>query len=246
VDFVAFTGEENGLVGSRAYVAALGDANAARASVCCVVNLDTVGRKGDKPLLVLDGNSASEWVHIFRGVGFTTGVKTELAKEGGGASDQQAFLEVGVPAVQLFSGPNPDYHRATDTADKVEGASLVDTAVVAREAIAYLADRADPLTPAGAQGPSSSSGPRKASLGTVPDMTFGGPGVRVDDVVAGSPAAALGLKKGDVLVRVDGTAVADLRGYSEILKAHKPGDKVKLVVVREGKELSFDTTLAER
>ncbi|HEY4221048.1 MAG TPA: M20/M25/M40 family metallo-hydrolase, partial [Myxococcota bacterium] len=113
IDVALFTGEEQGLKGSRAYVKSLGAD--AKAVVFADVNLDVVGRRGDKPLLVLDGDSASEWVHIFRGVGFTTGVPVELGKQGGGASDQQAFLEAGVPGVQLFSGANTDYHRPTDT-----------------------------------------------------------------------------------------------------------------------------------
>lgn len=241
VVFVAFSGEEDGLKGSRSFVKAM------TTKAHSMVNLDVVGRKaaGGK-LLVLDGNSASEWVHIVRGVGFTTGVNAELAKEGGGASDQQAFLEAGVPAIQLFSGPNVDYHKPTDTADKVDGASLVDAAVMTREIAAYLADRKEPLSASGASPGTGATGGRRVSLGTVPDMTFTGPGVRVDDVVAGSPAAAAGLVKGDVLVRFDGAAVSDLRGYSDLLKTKKPGDKVKLVIVRAGKEMNVEATLMER
>jgi aminopeptidase N len=241
VMFVAFSGEEDGLQGSRSFVKSM--TNKAHS----MVNLDVVGRRapGGK-MLVLDGASASEWVHIVRGVGFTTGVAAELAKEGGGASDQQAFIEAGVPAIQLFSGPNADYHKATDTADKVDGASLVDAAVMTREIAAYLADRKEPLSAAGGAPGSGATGGRRVSLGTVPDMTFTGPGVKVDDVVAGSPAASAGLMKGDVLVKFDGAAVNDLRGYSELLKTKKPGDKVKVVVVRGGKEVALEATLVER
>ncbi len=258
VELAAFTGEEVGLTGSRAWVK---DEVAAGRRPFAMVNMDTVGRRGDKPLLVLDGDSASEWVHIFMGVGFTTGVATQLAPQGGGASDQKAFLDAGVPAVQLFSGPNTDYHRPSDTPDKVEGNSLVDTAVVAREAVAYLADRTDPLHLSGAVaaaakagaaggatagGAATPGGVRKASLGTVPDMTFAGPGVRVDGVVPGSPAEQLGLKKGDVLVRFDDKPVTDLRSYSDLLKAHAPGDKVAVVVERQGRKRKLVVTLAAR
>ncbi|MCC7073103.1 MAG: M20/M25/M40 family metallo-hydrolase [Deltaproteobacteria bacterium] len=241
VRLIVFTGEESGLLGSRAWVRAQGEL---RTKVFAMVNLDTVGRKGERPLLVLDGQSASEWVHVARGVGFTTGIKVELAREGGGASDQQAFLEAGVPAVQLFAGTHPDYHRAGDTADKVEEPSLVDAAVVAREMVAYLADRKEPLSFGSAS--AGATGGRRAALGTVPDMGFAGPGVKVDDVVAGSPAAAAGITKGDVLVRFDGAELTDLRRYSELLKQKKPGDKARVVVRRDGKELSFDLVLGER
>ena len=241
VRFLVFTAEETGLQGSRAWVKAQGDL---RSKVFAMLNLDTVGRKGERPLLMLDGQSSSAWPYVARGVGFTTGVALELGKEGGGASDQQAFLEAGVPAVQLFSGPHPDYHRAGDSADKVEPASLVDAAVAAREIVAYLAARKEPL-PFGTASVGATGG-RRAALGTVPDMAFGGPGVLISDVTAGSPAAVVGVRKGDVLVRFDGAPIADLRAYSDALKKKNPGDKAAVVVRRDGKELSFDVVLGER
>ncbi|MDP2342987.1 MAG: M20/M25/M40 family metallo-hydrolase [Deltaproteobacteria bacterium] len=242
VDVVLFDAEESGRLGSLSYVA-----HEPPGSIYAMVNLDTVGRLADKkPLLVLDGDSASEWVHVARGVGFTTGINIELAPQGGGASDQQSFIEKGIPAIQLFSGPNADYHQPTDTADKVTSSSLVKAAVVAREIVAYLRDRKEPLSVKGASSSSAGVGERKASLGSVPDMSFAGPGVRFDDVVKGSPAELAGLQKGDVLVRFDGAPVSDLKSYSDLLKTKKPGDKVKIVVQRNGKDVAVDVVLAAR
>ena len=242
VDVVFFDAEESGRLGSLSYLA-----RAPKGSIHSMVNLDTVGRLQDqKPLLVLDGDSATEWVHIARGVGFTTGIAVELAPQGGGASDQQSFREQGIPAIQLFSGPNADYHQPTDTADKVSSSSLVKAAVVTREIVAYLRDRKEPLTAKGAAPASTPTSERRASLGSVPDMRFKGPGVRFDDVVTGSPAERAGLKTGDVLVRFDGGAVTDLRSYSELLKPKKPGDTVKVVVLRDGKEVAVDVVLGAR
>ncbi len=246
VDVVFFDAEEAGRLGSISYVA-----NSPTGSIHSMVNLDVVGRLADqKPLLILDGASASEWVHVARGVGFTTGVAVELAPQGGGASDQQSFIDKGIPAIQLFSGPNADYHQASDTAEKVSPSSLVKAAVVAREIVMYLRDRPEPLSFAGAgsggAGAGASGAARKASLGSVPDMSFAGPGVRFDDVVAGSGAAAAGLVKGDVLVRFDNAAVTDLKGYSALLKQRQPGDRVKVVVLRAGKEVAVDVVLGAR
>jgi hypothetical protein len=259
VDIVFFDGEEQGRLGSRAFVAAQGPG-----ALFAMVNLDTVGRLGGRKLLVLDGDSAREWVHAVRGVGFTTGVMAELAPQGGGASDQQSFLDVGVPAVQLFSGPHPDYHRPTDVAALLEPTALVQTAVVARELVGWLRDRREPLTwarggpaaagSAGGQtastttgaGSAAPAGERRASLGSVPDMTFAGPGVRFADVVAGSPAAAAGLRAGDVLVRFGDEDVADLRGYSDALKRRAPGDRVVVTVRRGDKDVRVEVTLSAR
>jgi hypothetical protein len=242
LDVVFFDAEESERLGSISYVANVGSS-----SIHSMVNLDVVGRlPAGKPLLVLDGASASEWVHIARGVGFTTGVAVELAPQGGGASDQQSFIEKGVPAIHLFSGPNLDYHAVTDTADKVTPASLVTAAVVAREMVSYLRDRKEPLTGANVTSTATAATTRRASLGSVPDMTFAGPGVRFDSVVADSAAAKAGLRKGDVLVRFDGQAVADLKSYSDLLKTKSPGDTVKVVVARDGGEVTVDVVLGAR
>ena len=129
---------------------------------------------------------------------------------------------------------------------------LARRAKLAREIVAYLADRKEPLSVTATAGGSAAGaaaaggGPRRASLGTVPDMAFAGPGVRIDDVVAGSPAAAAGLRKGDVLLRFDGAVVADLRGYSDLLKSKKPGDRASIAILRDGKELARNVTLVER
>ena len=239
VDVVFFDAEESGRLGSISYLAGL-----PAGSVFAMVNLDTVGRLPDgKPLLLLDGDSASEWVHVARGVAFTTGIALELAPQGGGASDQKSFIDKGIPALHIFAGPNVDYHQPSDTAEKVSSSSLVKTAVVAREIVAFLASRLEPLSFQGTSPSTVGSGERKASLGSVPDMSFGGVGVRFEDIVKGSAAAAAGLQKGDVLVRFDGVPVVDLRSYSDLLKSKKAGDRVPVVVRRGDNGAAVDVAV---
>jgi membrane-associated protease RseP (regulator of RpoE activity) len=213
-----------------------------------MVNLDTVGRLGKNKLLVLGAGSAKEWPHIFQGAGFVTGVDIELVSEDLDSSDQKSFEEAGVPAVQLFSGPNLDYHRSTDTADKIDADGLVKVASVAREAVEYLSARDGPLTGASinAGTGSPSKGPRKASLGTVPDFAYQGKGLRLSGVVPGSPAEAAGMREGDIIVRVNSAPVAGLRDFSDILKSLSPGDKVSVTFVRDGKESTVQSQVTER
>lgn len=244
--FAAFTGEEAGKRGSKYYVAHE-KTYPARNSIG-MVNLDTVGRLGKNKLLVLGAGSAKEWPHIFQGAGFVTGVDIELVSEDLDSSDQKSFEEAGVPAVQLFSGPNLDYHRSTDTADKIDADGLVKVASVAREAVEYLSARDGPLTGASinAGTGSPSKGPRKASLGTVPDFAYQGKGLRLSGVVPGSPAEAAGMREGDIIVRVNSAPVAGLRDFSDILKSLSPGDKVSVTFVRDGKESTVQSQVTER
>ncbi len=249
--FVAFSGEEWGLRGSRHYVRAMKRWPVSRA--LAMVNLDSVGRLGTRNLTVLGTGSAAEWIHIVMGVGFTTGVEAKPVADDFGSSDQKSFLDAGVPAVQVFAGPHPDYHRSTDTADKVDAAGLVKAAVFLRETLVYLSQRDRPLTSRlrkKASTPGAAPvrrGPgRKVSLGTMPDFTYRGSGVRVASVMPDSPAKKAGLEDGDVLLAVDGKKTSNLRAYAVILRSYKPGDTVEVRVKRGGRELTFKVTLKAR
>jgi aminopeptidase N len=245
--FIAVTGEEAGRRGSKHYLA---DARQYPADKCVgMINLDTVGRLGKRKLLVLGAGSAREWVHIFRGAGFVTGVEVETVSEELDSSDQKSFQEAGVPAVQLFSGPHLDYHRSTDTADKIDADGLVKVASVAKEAVEYLAERKEPLTSATQRPKDAGSGPkgeRKVSLGTIPDFAYNDKGFRLSGVVPGSPAEEAGLKEGDVIVQLNNSVVGSLKDFSNVLKTLKPGDKASVTYLRDGREMKAEVVVRER
>jgi hypothetical protein len=248
--FVAFTGEEAGLIGSRYFV---GQAKKYfSGAIMANVNLDTDGSLFDKKLLVLNGNTAKEWKFVFMGTDYTTGVKSEVVQLELDASDQAAFIEKGIPAVQLFTGASENYHRPSDTFDKIDGKGLVKVAAVAKEVMEYLADRdvpfeftgkaASAVTPT-ADKPKTE---RRASTGSVPDFAFTGEGVKVASVIPGSVGEKAGLLAGDVINSVDGTPVKKLADYSDALKKFQPGDTIKLGILREGKAKVISITLGER
>ncbi len=245
--FVAFSGEEEGKLGSRCYVR--NETRFPAAKTIGMVNLDTVGRLDRRKLLVLGGNSAKDWVHIFRGAGFVTGVDINLVSEDLDSSDQVSFQEAGIPAVQLFSGPHLDYHRPSDTPDKIDYAGLVKVASVAKEVVEYLSGREEPLSKLTKQGGETPAGPkteRTVSLGTIPDFAYQGTGVRLSGVAPGSPAETAGLKEGDIITAVNGSAVAGLRQFSDSLKALKPGDRVSITFARDDRESTVQTEVQGR
>ncbi len=247
VVFVAFTGEEADKLGSRYYVRNAGSHPVEK--VMGMVNLDTVGRLGDQPLLVLGAASAREWKHIFRGAGYVAGVSIKPVADDFGSSDQTSFLEHGVPAVQLFSGPNPDYHRPSDTAEKIDVEGMLGVAAVVKEALEYLASRPEALQTRAAVGNSADSAAqshRRVLLGAVPDFAFTGPGVRLADVTVDSPAQSAGLQTGDVIVRLDDRPIANLKTFSQALKTFDTGDRVTVVFLRSGREHIVTTTLVAR
>ncbi|MCB1800799.1 MAG: M20/M25/M40 family metallo-hydrolase [Gammaproteobacteria bacterium] len=234
VVFVAFSGEEAGRLGSKHYAAHAGSHPVARS--IGMLNLDTVGRLSGRALMVLGGESATEWPHIFRGIGFVTGVSTAMVAEPLDASDQVSFHEAGVPAVQLFSGAHADYHRPTDTADRIDADGLIAVAEVSRQVIEYLASRPEPLTSqlSSAAQAAGKSAARTVSLGSIPDFTYQGPGYRLDGVVDGSPAQQAGLAGGDIILMIDDRKVSGIRDVSAILKGSRPGQQLLIEFERAG------------
>ena len=248
VVFVAFSGEETGRLGSIHYVQ-----NAAAypaGKIIAMLNLDTVGRLGDNPVTVFGAGSAEEWVHIFRGASHVTGVGVKPVDDDFGSSDQSSFIAAGVPAVQLFGSLHADIHRPGDTLDKIDVSGLVKVTQLLNEAALYLAGRPQPLSSKLAGAPQAEQaavpGKRRVSLGTVPDFGFSGPGVRLEDVRADSPAALAGLQSGDVIIGVNEGAVDDMRDYAAALKRLRPGDQIRVRIIRAGAEQTVTARVVER
>jgi hypothetical protein len=246
--FIAFTGEETGKLGSRHYVQHTDTYPAD--SIIAMLNLDTVGRLGNRPLTLFGTGTADEWAHIFRGASYLTGVPVKTVADDFGSSDQTAFIESGIPAVQFFSGSHEDFHRPGDTPEKLDHDGLARVARVLNEAVRYLGERPEPLhsTLGSAQSsvPASRSGSRRVSFGTVPDFTYSGAGVRLDEVRAGTPAQGAGLRTGDIIIAVNETPVDGMRTYSEVLKQLDPGDEIRVRFLRDGVEKTLITHVIER
>ncbi|MBE9484668.1 MAG: M20/M25/M40 family metallo-hydrolase, partial [Bacteroidetes bacterium] len=247
--FLACTAEEAGLVGSRYFVAHSKDYF--KGEIFANINLDTDGSLFDKKLLVLNANTAKEWKFIFMGTDYTTGVKSEVIDKDLDASDQFAFIEKGIPAVQLFTGGTENYHRPTDTYEKIDGKGLVKVAIVSKEVLVYLADREDPMNftgkaPGITKAPEKSKTNRRVSTGSIPDFAYQGKGVKISSVISGSAGEKAGLQAGDIIIELDGVKTDDLKSYSDLLKKYQPDDVVQLKILREDKEETISLKLGER
>ena len=256
VIFAAFAGEEAGLLGARHYVQMAKSPGTpfALAGHIANLNIDTVGRLQDGKVMIFGTGSAREMPFIFLGAGAVTGVPVQSVAQEINASDHTAFVEAGVPAVQLFASVANDYHRPTDTADKIDYTGMGKVAAVLKEAADYLSARAEPMNYTGSATAAQPRAPatagtaptRRVATGIVPDMAFQGEGVRVGSVASGSGAANAGLREGDRLLVLGGVKTANLRALAEALANRTPGETVEVEFARDAETLRRTLRLGER
>jgi len=256
VAFVAFSGEELGLLGSAHFVKAAPAACPIEA-MQLMVNLDMVGRPRNGRLYVEGAESAEGGrARVERAAAGPPRIPLQLAfgGDGYGPSDHTSFYAKGVPVVFFFTGAHTDYHRPSDTADKIDADGLAAVARLAyRTATAaagaperYVVVRTPP-PPGANRAPGERAAGYGAYLGSIPDFEERKePGVLVSAVRGGSPADQAGMKGGDVIVRVGETRIANLQDLTYALRAHRAGDVVEVVWTRGGESLRAQVTLGER
>ena len=248
VVFVAFSGEELGLLGSSYYVK---HPSVAIDRTVAMVNLDMVGRLRNNRLIVYGTATAKEFPALLDSLDRRAGFDLKARGDGYGPSDQSSFYAVRRPVLHFFTDLHEDYHRSTDDWPKINADGLRRVAALAIQTVAALADRRTPLTfvdvpiTAHAGGPVLTPG-YGAYLGTVPDMSGTPGGVRLTAVRAGSPAEQAGLRGDDIITRIGDMDVPDLQAMTDALRAHKPGDVVNIVVRRGDSTATVRATLGRR
>lgn len=245
--FVAFSGEELGLLGSRHYV---NQPSMPLSSTVAMLNLDMVGRLRNNQVTVFGTRSAEELSVIVSQEARNLGLG--IAESNGvGRSDHTSFYNKKIPALHFFTGTHPDYHRPTDTWEMLNIDGIEKVAALVSATVQRIALRSEPLhftsLPARPPADEGSSGRGYgAYLGSIPDFSGNNEGVRLEGVAAGSPAALAGLREGDVIVRFAGDKVQDLEDLAALLRGKKPGDEVEIVVVRSGNPVTVKAILRAR
>lgn len=228
--FIAFSGEEEGLLGSNYYAK---HPTIDTATMAYMINMDMVGRLDTvKQSFAISGTGTSpQWEPTLKNINSPLRVKFDAG--GTGASDHTSFYYINIPALHFFTGTHYDYHKPSDDADKInyEGAAQVITYIY--ELVGAL-DKTErlPFTPTAQD--SSAKVSFKVTLGIMPDYLFDGKGVKVDGTTLGKPAATAGIKRGDIIIKLGDIEVADMKAYMKGLQQFKKGDQTTVVIIREG------------
>ncbi|MGH7774589.1 MAG: M28 family peptidase [Candidatus Binatia bacterium] len=244
--FVAFTGEELGLYGSRHYVT---HPSFPIQSTKAMINLDMVGRLRENQLTVFGTGTAKEFDNWMTEAGKKLGIEIKPSARGVGRSDHTSFYNKNIPVLHFFTGTHNDYHRPTDDWEKlnIEGMSRVSDLVLGT--VERIASAKEPLTFVRLPSTPARSEAREgygAFLGTIPDFGEVEQGVRLAGIQGGSPAEVAGLQEGDIIIQLAEIKVQNLEDLTFALRSKKPGERVEIVVLRQGKPLTLQAVLGSR
>ncbi|HTH30697.1 MAG TPA: M20/M25/M40 family metallo-hydrolase, partial [Lacibacter sp.] len=235
--FIAFSGEELGLYGSKYFT---DHPTVALNTVNYMINMDMVGRFNDTAKTITVGGigTSPTWSTLINEKKPAFSIKIDSS--GTGPSDHTSFYRKDIPVLFFFTGLHTDYHKPSDDFDKInyKGQLLIVkyiTRLVARSSkepkLAFTKTREQQTT---------TSARFTVSMGIMPDYTFSGNGVKVDGVSEGRAAQKAGLKAGDVVTKLGEFNVSSVEAYMQALSKFKKGDATKVKVKRGNDELEFD------
>lgn len=240
--FAAFAGEEEGLLGSNTLVQHL---PVPKDKVVAMINLDMIGRPKAGPALTIGGyGTAAEWPALLEKLNANHHLKLATNKSGFGASDHSSFYGIDIPVLFLFTGAHEDYHRPSDTADRLNYRGMAEVVGFAADLTVRVADL--PQRPTFQKVADEGAGERrgfKVRTGAIPEYGFEGPGVKLSGTRGGSPADKAGLKAGDIVLRFGARDIRNIYDYMYALGDHKPGDVVSLLVKRGVSTIELQVTL---
>jgi hypothetical protein len=239
--FLAFSGEEMGLLGSAHFVEEpTVDLSKAKA----MINMDMIGRLTNEKLLIFGVGTTPKWPELAEAVN-TDSLDLDLVDDGTGASDHTSFYYKNIPVLHYFTDTHSDYHRPSDDAEYIEeeGQALV-VSHVARMigALGELPKSELPFVEApGEQRQSMQlNGP---TLGVLPDYGYDGVGMRITGTNPGQPAQVAGLQSGDVIIGLGEIRFEDIYGYMGALNSLSLGQKTTITLLRDGNEITLDLNL---
>jgi hypothetical protein len=236
VAFAFWSGEESGLLGSAAFTT---KPPVPLEQLAAYFNFDMVGRLRDDTLQVQAAGSSPGWKALAESANVEPKLKLTIQADPNLPTDSASFNLVSVPTLAFFTGTHEDYHRPTDTADRVNVDGIDRIVRYASRIVAAVADATDPPAFAKVESQSRGRGARdgmRLYTGTIPDYATETKGLMLGGVSAGGPAEQAGLLKGDVIVEIAGQSIANVYDYTYALDVMKADQATKVVYLRNGEK----------
>ncbi|NND11949.1 MAG: M28 family peptidase [Flavobacteriaceae bacterium] len=235
--FMAFSGEEMGLLGSNYFVK---NPTIDTKAVNYMINMDMVGRlKEDKTIAVYGVGTSPRFSQTLNSL---KGDFNLVEKESGvGPSDHTSFYLSDIPVLHFFTGQHEDYHKPSDDFDKLNYEGMYAISDYIFNVISEL-NESEKLAFRKTKNESEEVPRFKVGLGVVPDYLYSGKGMRIDGTREDTPAVKAGLKKGDVVLKLGEHEVTDMMSYMKALSTFEKGNTTKIVIERNGEKIEADLT----
>lgn len=235
--FIAFSGEELGLYGSKNVADYLME------EFDCfnyMLNFDMVGRLDDSSKLIVNGFGTSPAWEKLQSPATAMGFRLTTFESGIGPSDHTSFYLKDIPVLHFFTGSHSDYHKPSDDVEKVNMEGIEDIMVLVQSLVTDLDDEGK-ITFTKTKEENNENAPRfSVTLGVIPDYTFEGKGMRIDGVSDGKPAQKAGIKAGDIVTQLGEYEVVDMMSYMKALSKFKAGDATTVTILRDQEESVFN------
>ena len=237
--FIAFSGEELGLLGSKYYTEHptidLSKAN-------YMINMDMVGRLNDSSKTVTIGGygTSPAWGGLFTAISTDQNFINRYDSSGIGPSDHSSFYLKAIPVLFFFTGVHSDYHKPTDDADKINYTGEYRIVKYIYKIIEATNNKGRLVFSKTRDTQSVGGVKLNVTMGIMPDYAFSGNGVRADAVSDGRPAQKAGLKPGDVIIQLGDYPVLSVENYMQVLNKFKKGDKTKVKIKRSNEIIEAD------
>ena len=244
--FVSFAGEELGLLGSAHWVQ---HPTLPVEKAVAMLNMDMIGRMKDGKVFIGGVGTGSTLKTLLEQAQSGSNFKIEYSPGGYSASDHTSFVTKRIPVLFFFSGLHSDYHKPSDTWDKIDSQSaarLVDVVGKTAMELATASDRPTFVTVVEDKPLAGGGGGYGPYFGSIPDFGQTENGVKFSDVKPGSPAAKAGFKAGDVLVQFGDKPIKNLYDFTDALRRSKVGDVVDVTVMRDGQPVKASVKLEQR
>jgi aminopeptidase YwaD len=235
--FIAFSGEELGLFGSKYYTE---HPAVDLTKTNYMINMDMVGRLNDSTHGFTIGGYGTSPVWGTELAATDKYFKINFDSSGSGPSDHTSFYRKDIPVLFFFTGAHGDYHKPSDDADKINYTGELMLMKYIYNVIEKTNDKGKLAFTKTREAQQMGKRSFSVSMGIMPDYTFSGTGVRADGISEGKPAQKAGLKTGDIIIQIGDYKIPDVQGYMQTLGKFKKGDATKVIVKRGSDELVFD------
>lgn len=243
--FMLFGAEEAGLIGSAYFT---NSPLFSQYNIVAMLNMDMVGRYKDK-LTIYGIGTSPVWEPMLTSINNTYKFDIGFLPDGFGPSDHSSFYAKNIPVLHFFTGTHEDYHRPTDTYDKINYEAQQNIARMVYDVAVDLAN--EPSKPQFTtvkqdQQQQQTTGQMKVTVGTIPDYGFTGEGLKITGVRGGSPGDKAGLKAGDIIIKFGDTSIKNIYDYTNVLSKYNPDDEVDVVIKRGEEEITLKVKLEKR